>query len=188
MYCIVPVLFIIFVMSTIAKINILKDNFMNTTTNLRQTILNGSKKLAITMAMLLTLGASYSFANTPDSISSDIRTSFKKDFHNARIINTEVRKNFTKLTFKMDDVVMFAYYSENGELLAITRNIVSSQLPLNLQISLKSNYQGFWITELFELSGDNDSCYYVSLESANSKVTLRSNGDTWEVYSSTTKQ
>jgi hypothetical protein len=175
-------------MSTITKINILKDNFMNTTTNLRQTILNGSKKVAIMMAMLLTLGASFSFAATPDSINSDVRTAFRKDFRNARIMNTEVRKNFTKLTFKMDDVVMFAYYSTNGELLAITRNIVSSQLPLNLQLELKNNYNGYWITELFELSGDNDNCYYVSLENADSKVTLRSNGDTWEVYSSSMKK
>ncbi|HVV05496.1 MAG TPA: hypothetical protein VHC96_14795 [Puia sp.] len=165
---------------------------MNTTTNLRQTLLNGSKKVAIMMAMLLTLGASYSFANTPDSasreISSDIRSSFKRDFQNARIISAEVRKNFTKLTFRMDDMVMFAYYSGNGELLAITRNIVSSQLPLNLQMTLRNNYNGYWITELFELSGDNDNCYYVSLESADSKVTLRSNGDTWEVYSSSIKK
>jgi hypothetical protein len=88
----------------------------------------------------------------------------------------------------MDDMVMFAYYSGNGELLAITRNIVSSQLPLNLQMTLRNNYNGYWITELFELSGDNDNCYYVSLESADSKVTLRSNGDTWEVYSSSIKK
>jgi len=175
-------------MSTITKINILKDNFMNTTINLRQTLLNGSKKLAITMVLLLTLGLSYSFARTPDSIRSDIRASFRKDFHNALIISTEVRKNFTKLTFRMDNMIMFAYYSGNGELLAITRNIVSSQLPLNLQMPLKNDYAGYWITELFELSGDNDNCYYVSLENADSKVTLRSNGDTWEVYSSTMKQ
>ena len=175
---------------------------MNTTINFRQTLQeplsearpkdrhqwSGSKKVAILMAILLTLGASYSFARTPDSLSSDIRASFRKDFHNARIISSEVRKNFTKLTFIMDDVIMFAYYSGNGELLAITRNIVSSQLPLNLQMTLKNNYSGFWITELFELSGDNDNCYYISLENADSKVVLRSNGDTWEVYSSAMKQ
>jgi hypothetical protein len=174
-------------MSTITKINILKDNFMNTTTNLSQTILNGSKKIAVMMAMLLTLSASYSFAATPDSVNKDVRGSFKKDFHNAQIISTEVRANFTKLTFKMDEMVMFAYYSGNGELLAVTRNIVSSQLPVNLQMSLKNNYKGYWITELFEFSGENESCYYISIESADSKVALRSNGDTWEVYSATMK-
>jgi hypothetical protein len=175
-------------MSTITKINILKDNFMNTTINLRQNFLNGSKKLAITMAMLLTLGASYSFAATPDSISGDIRTAFSKDFRNARIMSTEVHKKFTKLTFKMDDMIMFAYYTENGELLAVTRNIVSSQLPLSLQMDLKNDYNGYWITELFELNGDSGSCYYISLENADSKIALRSNGDSWEVYSTAKKQ
>jgi hypothetical protein len=175
-------------MSTITKINILKDNFMNTTTNLRQTILNGSKKIALMVAMLLTLGASYSFAGPNDSISRNVRSSFKKDFHNAQIISTEARKNFTKLTFRMDDMVMYAFYTGNGELIAVTRNIVSTQLPLNLQMSLKNEYKGYWITELFELSGENDNCYYISLESADKKLALRSSGDEWEVYSTNMKQ
>ena len=191
-------------MSTITKINILKNNFMstkyhellsksimtvsNTTTNLRQTILNGSKKIAIMVTMLLTLGASYSFARPADSVSGEISISFKKDFRNGHILSTETHKSFTKLTFKIDEMIMFAYYSENGQLLAVTRNIVSSQLPMNLQMDLKSSYTGYWITELFELSGDNDNCYYVSLENADSKVALRSNGDHWEVYSTTKKQ
>ena len=158
-----------------------------TTNTLSQTILNGSKKVAIMMAMLLTLGATYSFAASPDSVNGEIRVSFKKDFQNAKIINTEVRKGFTKLTFSQNDMIMFAYYSDNGELLAVTRNIVSTQLPLSLQISLRNNYSDHWITELFELTGDNEDSYYVSLENADSKIVLRSYGDTWEVYSSVKK-
>ena len=72
-------------------------------------------------------------------------------------------------------------------MLAVTHNILSTQLPINLLMSLKSDYNSYWITELFEFTGDNDNCYYVSLESADSKVTLRSNGDQWEVYSSVKK-
>jgi len=104
-----------------------------------------------------------------------------------QIMTTETHKGFTKLTFKLDDVVMFAFYSDNGQLLAVTRNIVSSQLPFALRISLKNDYEGYWITELFEFSGDSDSAYYVSLENADKKVVLRSTGDGWEEYSSTKK-
>lgn len=162
---------------------------MRQTINLR-TILNAVKKAAVTMALLLTISASFAFSggkNTND-INSEIRTSFKKDFRNGQIMSTESHKAFTKLTFKMDGVIMSAFYSEGGELLALTHNILSTQLPINLMMSLKNDYNSYWITELFEFTGDNDSCYYVSLESADSKVTLRSNGDTWEVYSSSMKQ
>jgi len=135
-------------------------------------------------ALLLTLS---SFASSADSISGDIKTSFKKNFRTAQIMSTETHEAFTKLTFKMNDVIMFAFYSRTGDLLAVTRNIVSSQLPLNLLLSLKNDYRAYWITELFEFTGNDDSCYYVSLESADAIVTLRSIGDSWEIYSSVKK-
>jgi hypothetical protein len=162
-------------------------NVCKQTTNFRQTILSLSKKLAVTMALLLTLGASYSFANPTDGVSGEIKTSFQRNFQHAQILNTEVSKAFTKLTFRMDGLILSAFYSKGGELLAVTHNIVSTQLPLNLLKSLKNDYSGYWITELFEFNGDGGSSYYVSLESANGKVTLRSSDDNWEVYSSVKK-
>lgn len=136
------------------------------------------------LALLMSL---CSFAKPADSTRGEIKTSFRKSFQNAEIISTEARKGFTKLTFRMNEVIMFAYYSENGELLAVTRNILSSQLPMGLLMSLKNDYSGYWITELFEFSGDGLNSYYVSLENADGKVVLRSNGDTWEEYSTTKK-
>lgn len=172
MYCIVPVFDTIFVMSTTMKLKQLKNNVMKQITT-------------FALALLVSLS---SFANPDDSARGDIRTSFRKDFQNAQIMNTEVRKGFTKLTFRMNEVIMFAYYSENGELLAVTRNILSSQLPTSLLMSLKNDYSGYWITELFELTGDDGNSYYVSLENADGKVVLRSNGDSWEEYSKAKKQ
>ncbi|HEX9509846.1 MAG TPA: hypothetical protein VF939_05155 [Puia sp.] len=149
---------------------------------LRQTI-NNSKKIALMMALLLTTCITYSFASGTDDVNADIRTSFQKEFRNAQIISSDVHKKFTKLTFKMDNVIFFAFYADNGELLALTRNILSSQLPVNLMMSLKNDYSGYWITELFELTGDGQNCYYVTLENADKKLILRSTGDnTWEVY------
>jgi len=166
----------------------LKNNFMTHTTILR-TILNVAKKATVTLALLLTISASFAFSGPTgaNDVNSEIRTSFKKDFRNGQILSTESHKAFTKLTFKMDGLIMSAFYSEGGELLAVTHNILSSQLPINLLMNLKNDYNSYWITELFEFTGDNDSCYYVSLESSDSKVTLRSNGDHWEVYSSVKK-
>lgn len=144
-----------------------------------------TRTFALAIALLLTLS---SFARSADSISGDIKTSFKKSFRTAQLMSTETHEAFTKLTFKMNNVIMFAFYSRTGDLLAVTRNIISSQLPMNLLLSLKNDYSAYWITELFEFNGNDDSCYYVSLESADAKVTLRSIGDSWEVYTSTKKQ
>ncbi len=71
--------------------------------------------------------------------------------------------------------------------MAVTRNIVSSQLPLNLLTSLKKHYSNTWITDLFEFNSDNQDNYYITLENADTKTTLRSNGDNWELYSTSKK-
>ena len=141
----------------------------------------------ITTFALALLFAVTSFAKPVDSVKGEINASIKRNFKNAQILNTETKEAFTKVTFKMNEVIMFAFYSRTGDLLAVTRNITSSQLPMNLLLSLKNDYSAYWITELFEFTGDGSSCYYVSLESAEGKVTLRSNGDSWEVYTSMKK-
>jgi len=54
-------------------------------------------------------------------------------------------------------------------------------------VSFKKHYSEYWITDLFEMSRDSQSNYYLSLENADTKMTLRSNGDSWEVYSTVRK-
>ena len=128
-----------------------------------------------------------SFAKPADSAKGEINASFKRNFKNAQLMSTEAHEAFTKVTFKMNNTIMFAFYNNSGDLLAVTRNITSDQLPMNLLLSLKGDYSAYWITELFEFTTDGASCYYVSLENADIKLTMRSNGDTWEVYSSIKK-
>jgi hypothetical protein len=135
----------------------------------------------ILFAAALTLATTFSFAN------GETKTSFRQDFKNAQLMSTEEHTNFTKLTFTTNGVIMSAFYSTNGELLAVTRNIVSSQLPVNLLMSLKKHYSASWITDLFEFNAESQDCYYITLENADTKITLRSNGDSWEIYSTTKK-
>ena len=78
---------------------------------------------------------------------------------------------------------MFAYYTQTGDLMAVTRNITSTQLPINLLSSLKKNFGNYWITDLFEVSSSTDASYYATVENADQKVILKSNGtSSWETY------
>jgi len=139
------------------------------------------------VALLLT--ASSTFATPTDDSNNNVKVAFHKDFKKAELMGTEVKANYTKLTFKMNDVVMYAFYSENGQLLALTRNITSNQLPIQLLLDVKKSYSDFWITDLFELTGDGASNYYITLENADARVTLRSNGNnSWDVYEKKTKE
>jgi len=147
-------------------------------------------KIALSAALLLTLGlSSINAGAAPASGGVEaVTASFHKDFRQAELLATETGKNYTKLTFKMNGTILFAFYSGNGDLLAVTHNITSNQLPLDLLLQLKRDYDGYWITDLFELNANNNTNYYLTLENANSRLTLRSSEGTWETYSKTNKQ
>ena len=141
------------------------------------------KKSILMWAMMLTMGISSAFANFEETISQRAISSFKKDFTEAQDVKWETNKDFVKATFKMNDQVMFAYYSQEGELMALTRNIVSGQLPINLLSELKKNYSAYWITDLFEVSSSSDASYYVTLQDADTRMILKSNGiSTWQLF------
>ena len=156
---------------------------------LSHTLLKGSKFAAFAAALLLTVGISSSFATPTKDRPDAVTASFRKDFKSAVLLTTESTKNFTKLTFKMNDMVLFAFYSGDGQLLAVVRNIRSSQLPIQLMLKVKQDFSNYWISDLFELDADGTTNYYITLEDANTTVTLRSEDtNNWEVYSKKTKE
>jgi hypothetical protein len=141
------------------------------------------KSRILGLALLLMVGFSNTFANNAEGVSQKVIQSFQKEFSNAKDVKWETSKDFSKATFKLNDQVMFAYYADNGDLLGISRNIISSQLPINLLTDLKRNYDLYWITDLFEMAAGNETSYYVTLENADAVTVLKSAGASgWEVY------
>jgi len=134
-------------------------------------------------ALLLTVGISSSFANFTGTVSQYVINAFKKDFASAQDVSWEQGKTFAKATFKMNEQVMFAYYTAEGELAAVTRNIQTAQLPINLLTTLKKNYEQYWITDLFEMAANNSTSYYITVENDDHRLILKSSGTTgWEVF------
>ena len=147
------------------------------------------KKSILILAMLLTTIVGSSFANRTDDNKNRAAASFKQDFASAKEVTWESSQQLVKATFKLNEQIMFAYYTESGELVAVVRNVVSAQLPINLLSNLKKNYDGFWITDLFEVSCGSDASYYVTLESADNVIVLKSSGlNKWEVFQSEKKK
>jgi len=148
------------------------------------------KKILLSIATVLMLGASAFAAAGNDGEANQLAVrSFKKDFASAKNIVWEQKEAFTKATFSLNGQVMFAYYNNNGDLQAVIRNITSDQLPINLLASLKNEYNDCWITDLFEMASNDETTYYVTLETSEKKIVLRSAGaGVWEVYSKERKQ
>ena len=150
---------------------------------LSQSLTSGTKKIVLAAAMLLTIGINSSFAAPTDGGNDAVTASFHKDFKKAQVLETQTGKNYIKFTFKLNDMVLFAFYNEDGQLLAVSRNIKSNQLPIQLLMDVRKDYANYWISDLFELTIDGNSNYYITLENADSRITLRSyDSNDWEVY------
>lgn len=146
------------------------------------------KKSILTWAVILMVGVSTSFAHGIEGVSEKVMNSFKKEFTDAQDVQWESTKDFAKATFSIHGQVMFAYYNGEGSLLAITRNIVASQLPISLLAEVKKNYSEYWISDLFEMSAKDQTTYYITLENGDQKMVLKSDDSrTWEVYNKVKK-
>ena len=143
-------------------------------------------QIALTAALLLTLGVTTSFAaNTRGN--EKAATSFHKEFKQAEVLATDAGKGYTKITFKLSGVILFAFYNDNGELLAVTHNIRCSELPINLLMQVKREHPDCWVTDCFEFDANGSSSYFITLENADIKLTLHSNGNDWDTYNRTIK-
>jgi hypothetical protein len=146
------------------------------------------KKSILGLVIMIMAGLSSAFAEKGIEVNPAVIASFNKDFGNVKTVSWEKQKDYDKATFSMNDQVLFAYYKEDGELLAIVRNMLSNQLPINLMTDLKNNFLGYWVSDLFEMASGNKTSYFITLENANETLILESDDyDQWTIYDKTRK-
>ena len=135
--------------------------------------------LAIALAGL-TLTAT---AAGEEKIDARVLDAFQKEFATAREISWTSGRNYYQASFYYNEQYVSAYYNNEGELIGLTRNISPVDLPLALQSDLKKNHSDYWISNLFEVSNENGTAYYITLEDAENSVVMKSaNGKSWENY------
>src|SRR5215217_6332016 len=140
------------------------------------------KKFVIAFTLVASVFTKSSFANNGAAIAPEVLKSFQSTFAAAKDADWSVTQNMYKVQFALNEQHITAFYNQDGSMAALTRNISPLQLPVSLQASLKNNYKGYWIAELFELSNDDGVQYYVTLENADGKLVLKSTAATWNYF------
>lgn len=147
------------------------------------------KNKILLWTLVLTMSFSTGFAGTITGINEKVTESFKKDFATAEDVQWEKSSSFVKATFKLSGQIMFAYYSEEGSLMAVSRNITATQLPIGLLNEVKKNYREFWISDLFEIAMNNETAYYITLQNGDYTLVMKSNGGSgWDVFKKERKE
>lgn len=139
------------------------------------------KRILVTLTVVLSLISMSSFANE-EKVNSRVLESFKSNFKTATEVDWTVSENFYKADFSLNGQYVAAFYDESGQLVALTRNISSTQLPISLQTNLKKDHEGYWISDLFEVANEQGTTYYVTLENGDTKLVLKSAGSNWTSF------
>ena|SRR5687767_6690966 len=142
------------------------------------------KKMIVTLAIAL---ASFNAFALDETVNQKVLDAFKIEFATASEVEWTIATDYYKAAFNYNGKYVYAYYNTDGELMGMTRHLSPHDLPLALQSNLKKNYEGFWISELFEAVKIDVTNYYVTLENADTKIILRSSDNSWSVYSKTKK-
>ena len=145
------------------------------------------KKTILAIITFVTMAGSSFANNDPKPVKQYIET-LKREFAGASDISLQGNADFEIASFKLNGTVMFAYFTREGELTAVIRNILSDDLPLLLYSDIKSNYQQYWISSLYEAVKDGESHYFITLENGDNRIILKSvSGTSWIVESRTKK-
>lgn len=142
------------------------------------------KKFILTLAIVVS--GLCSFASDVD-VNVSVLKSFQKEFAGAKDVQWTSAGDSYKASFVFNNQYVFAFFTSRGELMGVTRNLTSLELPVALQASLKKDYSEFWISSLFEISNDNGVQYYITLEKADTKLVLNSSGTDWNLYKKASK-
>ena len=144
------------------------------------------KPLFIILTVIASVFTSNSYADTPN-VTPVVLKSFNNNFSSAKDPSWTTNQGVYQVDFFSNDRYATAYYNASGELIAVTSNISSQDLPMVLQIKLKKNFTDFWVTELIEATNDSGTHYFVTLENADSKIILESTSMGWSTFSKNKK-
>lgn len=141
------------------------------------------------MIMTLAIAVSSLFAFAGDkNVNENVLHAFNYEFAGATEVKWTTTKDVYKAEFVLNNQHISAYYTSDGELMGLARNISSLELPETLKNKLKADFGNYWITGLSEISNSNeDTDYLIALENADAKVILKSNGRKWNVVKKITK-
>ena len=139
------------------------------------------KKILLMLAIAISSVTAFA---SETNVNTKVLNAFSREFAGAKDVKWTTNETFYKASFVYNGQYVYAFYQLDGELMAVTRNISSLDLPLNLQTSLKKDHAGYWISDLFEISNTD----YITLENADSKLVMKStSGGAWNVYKKSAK-
>lgn len=144
------------------------------------------KRIIITLTLVFTLAATYSFASDV-KVSSTIMQSFKARFADAENVSWSVTNGFYVAEFTSEDKKQYAYFNPAGELTVVAEPLTVNQLTKKQQSNLRKNYGDYSVIDVYKVTDNDDVKYFAVVENASKKIILKTTTSTWDVLQSSAK-
>jgi len=119
-----------------------------------------------------------SFAKGPETANAKAQKSLTEEFKDAKQVDWSTKGSFTEASFEWNGQKLQAFYTQDGEQVALSRKLSVDQLPVKALHAIKSRYSDYTTTEAIEFnSADAGLSYYVSMEKGNKKTILNISPD-----------
>ncbi|RYF84173.1 MAG: hypothetical protein EON98_09630 [Chitinophagaceae bacterium] len=83
--------------------------------------------------------------------------------------------------FELNGQVITAVYSPAGQLRGYKKHILSTGLPVSLQMSLKKMARGYWVSDVIEQSSRQGTAYTITIENGFQQKIMKSVGGQWQL-------
>jgi len=112
----------------------------------------------------------YAQSKTPAIVLS----SFRSSFNNAENVSWSSVKDLYRVDFTLDEQNISAFFDEDGNLIASSRNVTLQQIPMSLKSDLKKNYPDHEVAGLFEVDKEDGITYYATIRNSKNQLSLES--------------
>jgi hypothetical protein len=132
------------------------------------------KKVLTVLTAAAMLFSSVAFATDSDQVNARVKAAFLSDFSSASNVTWEKISACYVATFTMNQLETSAAYNEDGELVGTSREIASTQLPMNISVAIAKKYEGYSVSKKsLELVFDGLTNYYLAVENDHQLLKLK---------------
>ena len=141
------------------------------------------KKKLLIFGFSVTLAIYSACAATSPSVPILVQNELQQEFKGATDVKWKTTDRFYKASFSVNGQNLEAFFATNGDFIGVSRNITFEQLPLVLLTEAFEKSKDNKLTDLFEISSDRGTEYYMSLQNAKGKTIIyKSGGESWSRY------
>lgn len=138
------------------------------------------KKVKILVTALVLFTSATAFANGEENVTQKVQDAFRHDFSGVNEVSWKKQDVFYFASFTLNNCLVDAAYDEEGQLVGTSRSIRLAQLPLNVSLQLKKDYDGYQVNDnVLELNYEGATRYYLTVYNDKQLLKLKalSNGD-----------